>query len=828
MGAVDFFAKEFRTKRMGFPDLLRYDRLYKKPGVILGKGGELMATYRYRGPDMQCSSDGELFQLRFQIAAIIKDMPSGWMLHTTTERHSSENYPEDGYFPDVVTQFIEAERKEQYRAEGGHHENDYYITFTFLPEGVLKNRMREFAFDDETRKDQTAEYLANKSLEYFEKKLSDMIGKLERNLGKMERLMPYKKYDQVAQRNVWYDEQLAYLFFCITGKKQPIRLPNKALAVGVDYVIGSHEFYTGIRPRIGKNHISVLAIESLPDSGTHFGMLEILNKLPIEFRWTTRWIARDQQKLKFQFNMLRSKWRQKIRGFIADMRGIETGPVNKDAVNMAADVEFVLEDIEANSFAYGNWTSTVILMHQNPSVLATHIQYLIKHLEPLGFVLREETVNSVEAYLGSLPGHGYENVRRPEISNMNLADILPMQSTWQGPERNPCSFIQSLYGDTPAPPLMYGASSGGTPFRVVLHNGDVGHTFVGGPTGAGKSTLLGLLAASHFRYPNAQFFGFEKGESMLALCYGAGGNHFNFMDEDPNAIKYKFAPFAQIHKQSELSWAIDYVLTILELNKYAVNPGIRSEVRRALQILATRPVKQRGFTELKGIIQIREIRNILEQYEADLADGMLNGHEDNINMSRFNVFEMEQLMSRTDIHVVPVLLYLFRMIERTLDGSPTIISLDEAWLMLQHPLFIEKIKEWLKVLRKANALVIFATQEIQDAANSPIASTIFSACQTKILLPNASANSAENLPMYRNIGVSDREIELLVHGIPKRDYLFRSTEGKRMFQLELGPIALAFIAASGKEDRSMAKALMKNYGRENWVMEWLKYKGVHA
>ncbi|CAG0950534.1 hypothetical protein RHDC4_00049, partial [Rhodocyclaceae bacterium] len=365
------------------------------------------------------------------------------------------------------------------------------------------------------------------------------------------------------------------------------------------------------------------------------------------------------------------------------------------------------------------------------------------------------------AFLGSLPGHGYENVRRPEIHNINLADCMPLTSVWQGPIENPCSFYKKFYDGKPVPPLFHGAATGGTPFRVVLHNRDVGHTFIGGPTGAGKSTLLGLIAQSHFRYPKAKFFAFEKGESMLALCLGAGGTHYNFMDESDAAKSIGFAPFRLIHRLADRIWAADYVETILELNDVKVDVDLRKQIRSALELLATRPAAMRTFTHLAALMTARQVRTVLELYQNEMAGGMLNATEDTISTGRFMVFEMEQLMELGDVHVVPVLLYLFRMIERALDGSPTIICLDEAWLMLRHPMFAEKLKAWFKVLRKANCLVIFATQELQDVTNSPIASTIFTACQTKILLPNAEAESLENAKLYRSIGLSEREIELL-------------------------------------------------------------------
>lgn len=823
--SIDLFHKEFRAKRAGFPDLLRYSSVIRS-GVTLGKGGELMATFRYRGPDVQCASEAELNQLRIRVATMIKRMNSGWMLHATTLRKESVSYEENGSFPDPVTLAIEQERRDQYRAEGAHYENDYYLTFTYLPEVLLKSKVKEFAFDSDDKGRLAPERIAAKSVEYFERQLTDFIGELEVGLGKLTRVKARRRHDPITHRRVWFDDQLSFFHECITGVKQPIRLPVEAVPMGIDFLIGSYEFLPGIRPQLGGKYISVVAIESPPDEGTVFGMLEMLNRLGVEFRWTTRWIARDPEKVKTSVRRIRSKWRQKIRGFVADMTGRKGGAVNMDAANMAADAEMVLTDLESGDVAYGQWSSTVILMGTNAAHLESLSQFLIKNIRSLGFLCREETVNCTEAFLGSLPGHGYENLRRPEIHNMNLSDCLPLASTWQGPVENPCSFYKKLYKDAVVPPLFHGSASGGTPFRVVFHNGDVGHTFIAGPTGAGKSTLLGFIVASHFRYPRAKVFAFEKGESMMALCLAAGGSHYNFMEEDSEkASSIGFAPFSQIHRLNDRIWAVDYVATILALHNVNVDLDARTEIGRSIELLATRPQHMRSFTDLAQIVQTREIRQVLGMYEQEQAGGMLNAKEDTVSTGRFTVFELEQLMEMGDTHVIPVLLYLFRMIERALDGSPTIISLDEAWLVLQHPLFEEQLKAWLKVLRKQNTLVIFATQELQDVAGSAIASTIFSSCQTKILLPNAEANGEENAKLYRSIGLTDREIDLLEYATPKRDYFFKSPAGRRLFQLELGAVALAFVAVSGKEERVQVKDLYRLHGAD-WPGHWLKKQGI--
>lgn len=823
---VDFFHAEFRQKRAGFPDLLRYSSVVR-PGVVLGKGGELIATYKYRGPDMQCASPADLNYLRTRVADMIKKLGSGWMLHSTTLRKVSIDYADGGAFPDAVTRAIEQERIGQYRKEGTHYENDNYLTFTYLPDALLVSKVKAFAYETRDKGRMNPERIAAKSIEYFERQMADYVGVLESGMNtRLLRLSSRQERDPGTQRLIWFDDQLAFLHECLTGKSMPIRLPVQALPMGVDHLIGSYSFLPGIRPKLNGTNVRAVAIESPPDGGTSFGLLDVLNLLSVEFRWTTRWIARDAEKAKASTQKIRKKWKQKIRGFIADMTGRQGGAVNQDAANMALDAEAVLTDLESGEVSYGHWTSVVILMHEDASYLEASVRFLLKNIEAQGFTCRDEDVNCTEAFLGSLPGHGYENLRRPEIHSMNLADCLPLTSTWQGPTSNPCSFYKKYYPNGIAPPLFQGAASGGTPFRVVLHNGDVGHTFIGGPTGAGKSTMLGLIAMSHFRYPNARFFGFEKGESMLALCLGAGGTHYNFLDEESDAsMAIGFAPFGQIDRLTDRSWAVDYLETILALHGLKVDLDIHAELERVIDLLQTRPIEMRSFTDLNQLIQIRDVKQVLMLYEKGMAGGMLNAKRDSVSTSRFTMFEMEKLMEMNDKHVVPVLLYLFRLIERTLDGAPTIICLDEAWLMLQHPMFEEKLKAWFKVLRKANAHVIFATQELQDVANSPIASTIFSSCQTKILLPNPSAQLEENAKLYKSIGLSDREIELLTVATPKRDYFFTSPAGKRLFQLELGPVALAFVAVSGADDRKIVKELHRMHG-DNWVGFWLKRQGV--
>ena len=177
-------------------------------------------------------------------------------------------------------------------------------------------------------------------------------------------------------------------------------------------------------------------------------------------------------------------------------------------------------------------------------------------------------------------------------------------------------------------------------------------------------------------------------------------------------------------------------------------------------------------------------------------------------------------------YALPVLLYLFRRIERSLTGQPAAILLDEAWLMLGHPAFRAKIREWLKVLRKANCLVLMATQSLSDAANSGILDVIVESTATKIFLPNVYARDEDTAALYRRMGLNARQIEILATAIPKRQYYYVSEEGRRLYDLALGPLALALVGASDKESVATIKRLEARFG-DRWVHEWLAAKGLN-
>ena len=811
--------KKHRSKDAGLADLLNYAAVVDD-GVIVGKNGSFMAAWLYKGDDNASSTDEQREMVSFRINQALAGLGSGWMVHVDAVRRPAPNYSERGVsaFTDPVSAAIDEERRRLFEGLGTMYEGHFVFSVTWFPPVLAQRKFVELMFDDDAvAPDHTARTVG--LIEQFKREIRSLESRLSSAV-KLTRLQGHKIATEEG-REVTHDDFLSWLQFCVTGNYHPVQLPSNPMYL--DAVIGGQELWGGVVPKIGRKFIQVVSLEGFPLESTP-GLLSALAELPSEYRWSSRFIFMDQHESLKHLDKFRKKWKQKIRGFFDQVFNTNTGSVNQDAATMVADAEAAIAEVNSGLVAAGYFTSVVVLMDEDRERLAASALSVEKAINRLAFAARIETINTMDAYLGSLPGHGVENVRRPLINTMNLADLLPTSSIWTGSASAPCPMSPPL-----APALMHCVTVGATPFRLNLHVRDLGHTFMFGPTGAGKSTHLGIIAAQLRRYAGMSIYAFDKGMSMypLAAAINAGskgktGLHFTVAADDD---RLAFCPLQFLETKADRAWAMEWIDTILALNGVDTTPAQRNEIGHA--IMSMHASGARTLSEFSVTIQDEAIREAIKQYTVDGSMGhLLDAEEDGLSLSDFTVFEIEELMNLGEKFALPVLLYLFRRIERALHGQPAVIILDEAWLMLGHPAFRAKIREWLKVLRKANCLVLMATQSLSDAANSGILDVIVESTATKIFLPNVYARDEDTAALYRRMGLNARQIEILATAIPKRQYYYVSENGRRLYDLALGPLALAFVGASDKESVAAIKNLEAKFG-DAWVHEWLAGRGLN-
>lgn len=804
--------KKHRSTEAGFADLLNYASVVDD-GVIVGKNGSFMAAWLYQGEDNASSTEQQREMVSFRINQALSKMGSGWMIHVDAVRRAAPGYSARGlsHFPDPVSAAIDEERRRLFENIGTLYEGFFIITVTWFPPTLAQRRFVELMFDDDSEKP-SHHTSTTQLIDFFKRECQTFESRLSGAVT-LERLCAEKVLQEDGSE-ITHDNFLRWLQFCVTGLNHPVMLPDNPIYL--DALIGGQELWTGVVPKIGRHFIQCVAIEGFP-LDSHPGILTSLAELSVEYRWSSRFIFMDNHEAVKQLETYHKKWKQKIRGFFDKLMNKNNGIVDDDAVLMTLDAEAAIAETNSGMVAQGYYTSVVVLMSEDRAKVETSARFIEKAINANAFTARTETINTMDAFLGSLPGHGVENIRRPLINTMNLADLLPTSTIWTGESHAPSPLFPPS-----SPALMSCVTSGNTPFRLNLHVRDLGHGFMFGPTRAGKSTLLGTIALQWRRYLGARIYAFDKGMSMYPTCMGAGGDHYTIAAKDE---KLAFAPLQFLETKSQRAWAMEWIDTILALNGVNTTPAQRNEIGNA--IINMHKSGSKTLSEFSVTIQDETIREALKQYTIDgLMGHLLDAAEDGLGLSDFMTFEIEQLMGLGEKFALPVLLYLFRRIEESLDGRPTLIILDEAWLMLAHPVFRGKISEWLVSMAKKNCAVFMATQLLSHAANSGILDVILESTAFRIFLPNVHARSEKNAPLYALMGCNEQQVNIIATAQPKRDYYYVSDKGRRLFQLALGPLALSFVGATDKESIATIQQLTALHSK-NWVQEWLRIKGLN-
>lgn len=812
-------AREFFDGTTGLADLLPYD-YPAEDGVIVGKGElrEHMAAFMVRGCDLDFSTAGRLNALAYRFNEALKRFGSGWMIQMDTVRGHALGYPEEGAFPDPVTQEIDARRRAAYNAEGAHFESTTVITVTFQPENAMVSRVSRALYQGGEEESPKAD-LDEETLVRFQKVMEDLEGDLGAIFESVVRLRR-RVVNSPDGREILVDDQLAYIGFAVTGHRHPIRVIPDAVFVPLRFLLASENFVGGNTPRLGKRWIAPLVITGFPAEGIP-GMLGALNSLPLQYRWSTRFIPLDPEVAKKGIKKLVKKWRQLERGMKDQVTENRNGIIDADAVAMAGDATSAYGLASGQAVRFGYYSSTIVLMDENQARLIELAGEVAKMIRNLGFQVREEfgdsSDNAVEAWLGTLPGVSFANIRKPMVHSLNLAHLLPTTGTWSGLEG--CPHVRA-YG-VGAPPLMLAITSGNTPCRVTHHDADVGHTAIFGPTGAGKSTLLATMTAQHFRYPGARFFGFDKGYSQYALCAGMEGGYYELGGSD----SLNFAPLADVDDPLESEWAKDWLELCVLMQGVVVDSRKRSDIDRAVYAMSKTPRSRRTMSHLAAMIEDPELFQALRQYTHDAGHTILDGDDDTISSNRMQIFETSELLERGKPQVVPVMMYCFHRVQRMLDGKPTVISLDEGWTYLDGDYQEARLKKWLKELRKHETSVWFATQHIADAMSSGIGAVVIDSCPTKFFCANPDAGQPDVRDHYTRMGLNHVEIARLGKASKQRDYYFKTTSGSRMIQLGLDPYALAYVGKAGKPVVDRIKELQARFGRD-WTIEWERECGV--
>ena len=679
-----------------------------------------------------------------------------------------------------------------------------------------------------------------------------VVAQFEREArGLQDRLASAMRVERMGSR-----ELLGHLHELLTGLGHDVGVPGRGAYL--DYALADQPFVGGFEPRVGRMHVRVVAVQGYPNT-TRPGLVGPLTRLPFPYRWSVRFVPFSPATAAKIIGKNQLGWFQKRRGagdWAKDMASkqkrqetdLDLAFQDGNATAMVHDAGAARAINSGGEVRFGYLTVCAVVMADDKRAADDRAEALLAAIRDVGFTGRVEDVNAVEAFLGSLPGHGRPNLRRPVLSTENTVDVLPLTSPWGGHREVPSGLFPPG-----SPPLLWAKTDGSTPFRLCLHEGDVGHTLVVGATGAGKSVLVGLLVAQWRRYARARTVVFDVGYSHFVSGTAMGAAHFDLAGPLHPDRPVEMQPLRGVDRPETRLWAVDWLEGLVEVQGERLSPSERGRLAHAVGLLAQSPPEDRTLTALLVGLGDERLRALVRPYTLEGPYGRLfdadhdsfasapprdwsgsaeqGRGEGSQSTGRHQVVELSHLVGMSDRVLVPALTYLFRRVEESLDGAPTLIVIEEAWAALMHGRFADRLRQWLLTLRKRNAAVIVVAHSPAQFKDPAVkgAQLLIESCPTRIFLPNPDASEPDTAALYQWLGLNSAEVARLARARKKRDYYVRSPSGARTFELALGPLEMAFLGTlpgrSADETVREAARYAETKG-ETWPAEWLRLCGL--
>lgn len=497
--------RELRQEDPRLGHLTWWDTL-ATPGIMQLRNGALMAVLRFAGPDLHSAQDSALIAQAGRLNALLRRLDGGWGLTTEARRHEVQDYPASAW-PDPVSAAVEARRRQILTRPGQHYVTTQYLSLVYRPTGVVIPDWKRLLYDNLPPAAGVEE-----PLERFDEAIARTQGLLHDCCPVVERLEG--------------SDYLTYLHSTVSFKAQRIAVPQQTCFL--DTYLTDTDLHRRWQPpsllrwpQLGAQWLRCISVKAYP-AETHPGILATLETLPLEYRACLRYIVLERAKAISELRKYRkAHYGQRVSAgaaFVEKTTGKATELLEETAMDLAEEANLAQQDVQHNRVSYGYLTQTIVVWDTDFAQAKAKAEMVEEALNQAEFTAKIETVNTMAAWQGTLPGDMVSNVRRPPLHSHNLAHLMPATSTERGRAWNP---------HVGAPALLLATGRGHTPFWLNHHVGDVGHFQVVGPVGMGKSTLLALMALQWRRYTGGQVFAFDKGCSLKCATYAVGGQWYD-------------------------------------------------------------------------------------------------------------------------------------------------------------------------------------------------------------------------------------------------------------------------------------------------------------
>ncbi len=719
------------------PYLCHWDK-----NTILTKSNELLQVIKISGFSFETADDEDLDIRKNMRNLLFKNLASGnitLFFHTIRKKkpldftNSDYSFDPTVKIPGDFVTYLSNEWKKKYATMESYF-NELYISIIYKFDtagmAMLEHMIRKLKQGSDKRE--------------WESDMREMC----ENIGEMSSrvINTFRDYDANQLSVIETDgrvrceiiEFLASLVNC--GQSVPMLAPKG----NIDQYIATHRLFFGSRsieargPR-GSRYAGLVSIGEYGPF-TNAGVFDAFLELPFEFvisqsfSFANRTVALGAMQLQ-------------------QNRMIQAGD---KAVSQIDEINQALDMAMSGEIGFGEHHMTMLCIADGVKELENILSIAAVELANCGMQAVREKVNLEPSYWGQLPGNSKFLVRKATINTLNLAGFASMHNYPLG----------KISGNHWGEFVTVLETTSGTPYFFNFHVRDVGHSLIIGPTGAGKTVLMNFLCAQAQKYKCRMYF-FDKDRGAEIFIRALGGVYTVI---NPGQ-QCNFNPLQMADTGENRTFLLEWLKILVTGNGESLSAEDIKLITQAIDGNFKLDQKDRKLSNIVPFLGMDGPGTLAGRIAMWNGKGshakIFDNDVDNIDLTKARVFgfEMAELL-KDPTTLSPVLLYVFHRINLSLDGSPTMIVLDEAWALIDNPVFAPKIKDWLKVLRKLNTFVIFATQSVEDAVKSRISDTLIQQTATQIFLPNLKATD-----VYRTgFMLSQREFEIIKTTDPSTRY----------------------------------------------------------
>ena len=645
-------------------------------------------------------------------------------------------------------------------------------------------------------------------LEKANQELTETVNKIH------ERLASFgaRKLGLYEKDGVVYSEPVSFLSKLTTLRDQPMPLPDIALS----------DYLTAQEVTFGFNAMEVRE----PDARRRFGAIltvkeyrelptdsiDLLLQVPAEFIIT--------QSMDF-INAKKALSEYKRQAKIFALSGEEELPQRTGLSEiMASDTKTTVD--------FGEHQVNIFILGDSVREMEENVQHVVHALNGIGIISMREDIKFEEAYWSQLPAN-FEFLRRlRSIAAARVGGFANISNYPAGLASG------SVWG--PAVTVFHTAAQ--TPYFFNYHIEHNGHTAIIGPKGVGKTVLLNFLLSESQKFnPKLYFFDRDRGAEIFLRSLEA---EYYFMErrvvhESENQDRPAFHQLPKMNPLSlpdtpqNRSFLLVWLDALLRADKF-YRPEMSEEFwpdfQKALDYIFSLPPEQRYLNPLIDYLKEYAPKCATKMYgwysSGDLAR-WFDHPEDELDVAsnRKIGFEMGVLMEQHPRAAPAVIAYLLHRIAEQLTGEPAIIVLDEAWDMMDNPIFSGRMGSWLEGLRSRNAIAIMATEKAEEVVSSPLSAAIMQQVATQIYMPNSQAQAQEYARIF---GLTSIEIEYLAKmSLKHRQFLLKRGQQSIVAELDLRELKpqVALLSARMPALNYMTKLIsQKGLEPKNWLFDF--------